>query len=213
MRTASQVETGEWIVLDSGADVSLLPHRMAMAGKPKQMSGYVRLEDAQGGKLQIGGMNQAQISFIEAHSCRPDVGESECSVAEDFIVSDVKHILLSLGRLLKRDWKFVPDDQDHKTAGKLLSPDGLFDIPVHYRKNSLAIFGSVRCASDVSLVEPMAVRAAHGVTLSLNFSVNELRDGWQFMEDGTPTNASVEEPHFNASFDSLEVQNNGGQSW
>lgn len=75
-------------------------------------------------------------------------GETECNLSETFVASDVKRILLSLSRLLKHTWHSQAGDNGGPLAGTLVSPDGLRRVPVHYRKNSLAIYhyGSVRCA-------------------------------------------------------------------
>lgn len=61
VRTVGMEEEGEWIVLDSGADVSLLPHRF-LAGQEVQ-SPDLRLEDAQDNQIQVGGMRKAQVEF------------------------------------------------------------------------------------------------------------------------------------------------------
>ena len=149
VRTVEQMsqEEAQWIVLDSGADVSLLPFSHGSAGvdsgTPKS-----HLEDAQGQKLRVGGMRQAELEF--EHVLESDQG---CSVTESFIVSDVTNILLSFGRLLKIGWQFgeaCGDDQAlieqmglGPCAGVLKTPDGQCRIPVYYGKNSLSILARV----------------------------------------------------------------------
>ena len=56
----SEANTRTLIVLDSGADISLLPQAMAGCGRPSA-SGKAVLEDAQGGRLQTFGKKLAQI--------------------------------------------------------------------------------------------------------------------------------------------------------
>ena len=52
VRAVGMEESGEWIALDSGADVSLLPQR-CVAGQEVQ-SPDLRLEDAQGNQIYPG---------------------------------------------------------------------------------------------------------------------------------------------------------------
>ena len=83
-------EEKEWIVLDSGADVSLLPRRCA-AGYDIP-SPQVQLEDAQGNPLDIGGMRQVEVEF--EHCLNDDIG---CCLNEAFIVSSRTSFYPSVG--------------------------------------------------------------------------------------------------------------------
>lgn len=53
MAKQSSEATAEWIVLDSGADVWLLPMRLAHVGTRVKPTHEMRLEDAQGGRLRV----------------------------------------------------------------------------------------------------------------------------------------------------------------
>ena len=140
-------QEAQWIVLDSGADVSLLPFSHGSAGVDSGTPN-LHLEDAQGQKLRVGGLRQAELEF--EHVLEKDQG---CSVTESFIVSDVTNIFLSFGRLLKIGWQFGEAGGDHQMlidqmgfgpcAGVLKTPDGQCRIPVYYRKNSLSILARV----------------------------------------------------------------------
>ena len=86
VRVVENVEESEWIVLDSGADVSLLPYR-CLAGQDIP-SPNLQLEDAQGNSLAVGGMKQAQVEF--EHCLDDNFG---CCISESFVASNVTNIL------------------------------------------------------------------------------------------------------------------------
>ena len=207
VRTVEQMsqEEAQWIVLDSGADVSLLPFSHGSAGvdsgTPKS-----HLEDAQGQKLRVGGMRQAELEF--EHVLERDQG---CSVTESFIVSDVTNILLSFGRLLKIGWQFgeaCGDDQVlieqmdlGPCAGVLKRPDEQCKIPVYYRKNSLSILARVhRVAGNESTedqheAQSSSVGAVRGAFVKFDIDPSTLRNGWQFLEKSNPVHR-YEGTHF-----------------
>lgn len=56
------------------------------------------LEDAQGGRLQTFGRSSAQIEI-------EDCGNGLVVIEDDFVVSNVRCPLVSLGRLLHRGWQ------------------------------------------------------------------------------------------------------------
>ena len=93
-RTVEAESEHEWIVLDSGADVSLLPHRCVAGYNIPSPS--VQLEDARSNSLKVGGVRKAQVEFEHCLS-----GDTGCCLSVPFIVSDVTSILLSFGRMLK----------------------------------------------------------------------------------------------------------------
>ena len=51
---------GEWVALDSGADVSLIPSNRVDVGCEIEAPQFL-LEDAQGNSLRVGGMREAQV--------------------------------------------------------------------------------------------------------------------------------------------------------
>ena len=178
-------EEKEWIVLDSGADVSLLPRRCA-AGYDIP-SPQVQLEDAQGNPLDISWMRQVEVEF--GHCLNDDIG---CCLNEAFIVSDVTNILLSFGRLLRRGWTFsgvceedrrlLEEASRGQCAGILGSPDGAVRIPVYFRKNSLSVFAHVRKVKEKE-TEQSLVRAVY---VRVQVDIDSLKLGWQFLSNGNP---------------------------
>ena len=53
---------GDWVLLTSGADVSLLPRRLAGCGQPLLIPN-VMISDAQGSEMNINGMRRATIEY------------------------------------------------------------------------------------------------------------------------------------------------------
>ena len=61
---------------------------------------------------------------------------------EDFVVSNVSNILISLGRLMKAGWQLrtVEGPQEDGLAGHLVSPDQVEQAPVYRKRNSQDIW-------------------------------------------------------------------------
>ena len=84
-----QGEEEEWIILDSGSDVSLLPSRYATNTKRQRNH---QLTDCQGGTLRTRGTRQTDLQVVDSE------GE-EILLRHEFIIGDVTTGLLSLGQL------------------------------------------------------------------------------------------------------------------
>ena len=165
------------VILDSGADVSLLPQDLAEVGYEVPPPTALRSHDAQGGSMRVQGVRRAQLYFAE----------SGCVIEEDFILSDSSHVLLSLGRLMRHGWKFqstgtwgsnMPSggNNNNGKAGGLISPDGKAIIPVEYQKNSLKVTADVR-----------SVQKVRAVMVKILFDwENMARSQWNFLANGTP---------------------------
>eukprot|EP00435_Cladocopium_sp_Y103_P028310 s1787_g7.t1 len=97
------VPAGELVVLDSGADISLLPYHLSGCGVPR-VGGRTILEDAQGERLQTYGKRSAR---VECEGVNNDL----VVIEDDFIVASVQSPLISLGRLLHRGWSLMPNNQ------------------------------------------------------------------------------------------------------
>ena len=69
-------------------------------------------------------------------------------IEDDFVVSSVKCPLVSLGRLLHRGWTMTPNPE--APAGvSLLAPDKQCEIPLQFKRNSLAVFAHIRVVHEV----------------------------------------------------------------
>ena len=91
----------EWVILDSGADLSLLPQRLRSRGKPIDVPN-LQVSDAQGGSLSIRDMSRVLLSTEWDDT-------TGVVIQEDFAVTNVKSILLSLGKLLKKGWRLAQE--------------------------------------------------------------------------------------------------------
>ena len=106
---------GQLVVLDSGADISLVPQEMAERGYSTKRLAKTVLEDAQGGRLRTYGRRFAQIEME---------GENDelIVIEDDFVVSSVRCPLINLGRLLHKGWAMRPNAM--ALAGvNLVAPD------------------------------------------------------------------------------------------
>ena len=156
------------VVLDSGSDVSLLPFEYSAAGQWAR-SRNVILEDAQGGKLETRGTRRARVT-VKA------LDGSDVSIEDTFILANVQNVLISFGRLLRKQWRLV--EQHGVESGLALeAPDGSCRTAVVFRRNSLAIRGQIcrvthATVATIVAAPQEAVSAEHG--------------RWYTTSDGTP---------------------------
>ena len=187
-RTVEQKQSceGEWIVLDSGADVSLIPSSRVDVGCEVETP-QLLLEDAQGSPLRVGGTREAQVEFLNGV---PE--ESMCCLNEAFVVSDVQHVLISFGRMLKSGWflEEIPTriENDFLTKQVKSAQDSFrrqTGMPVFFRKNSLSVFGHVRKVTKQ--VHEACSGVVRGVHVVFDCDIlNEVKEGWQFLSSGSP---------------------------
>ena len=148
--------TDQLVVLDSGADISLLPYHLSGCGIEKH-GGHAVLEDAQGERLKTFGRRSAR---VECEGLNNDL----VVIEDDFIVASVQSPLISLGRLLHRGWTLSPGNSSDAKVN-LVSPDGAAAIPLQFKRNSLAVLASIRVVSARDVAEPSSTstkRTSHG---------------------------------------------------
>ena len=153
------------VVLDSGADGSVLPLEYAHIGLHDESfhkdSAYV---DAQGKPINVRG---ARIAEVQLGSVR---------FKERFIIAAVTSPLISMGRLLKDGWCLENNGGTMKLvrAGR--------SIPVHFKRNSLCAHGSIRMLNVVDdsstltcrTPPPTALRKRRALRM---YSLEPQRDG------------------------------------
>jgi len=137
--------TDQLVVLDSGADISLLPYHLSGCGIQKH-GGHAILEDAQGERLKTFGRRSARVE-------REGLNNDLVVIEDDFIVASVQSPLISLGRLLHRGWTLSPGNSSGAKVN-LVSPDGAAAIPLQFKRNSLAVLASIRVVSARDVAEP-----------------------------------------------------------
>ena len=128
-------DSGEWVILDSGSDVSLLPmHFLADEGSDSQHS----LRDCQGGSLTVAGTRYTDLRV-------EDSSGEEVVLRHQFVVGDVTTSLISLGQLYQLGWR-IEEDSNGQLC--LKDPSKNVEIPVHYRGKSFALKAHVRHVSE-----------------------------------------------------------------
>ena len=63
-----------------------------------------------------------------------------CRITEAFIVADVLNPLLAIGKLVRAGWEITNTDEGRV----FVDPEGETEIPVHFKKNSLASFAFIQ---------------------------------------------------------------------
>lgn len=102
-----QVEDEVPIILDSGADMSVLPMRYRGTGKSLSQKSILR--DAQGNLMPGGALRKAVIEIEDDHG-------NVAKLTETFALSSVAEPLVALGKLLKKGWKVEGDGAEVKLA-------------------------------------------------------------------------------------------------
>ena len=191
-----EVNQKSLIVWDSGADISILPQNMAACGR-RGFPGKAVLQDARG-RLRTFGKKVAQVECEGVHETVP--------IEDEFVIASVQTPLISLGRLLQRGWSMVPGDGE---AGvHLQAPDKECQIPLCFKKNSLAVLGVIRRVSH----EPGQLQGGEGsiqrrdddevlvvqtvVKLHDKFWDNYGYRAWKTTPEGNPVKFSYETKHY-----------------
>ena len=117
------------VILDSGADVSLLPLHLAPGRATSSKKNNARLQDAQGNKITCAGKQMVSLILFDGE------GGPVC-VQEELIIADVVNPLLAVGKLIRAGWEV-------KTEQGTILTDGESMTPVHFHKNSLATYAFI----------------------------------------------------------------------
>ena len=162
-------EDGTVVILDSRADISVLPMSYREVGFP--LDRVTSLRDAQGGKMTNGGMRQAIIELENEEGHLVELRES-------FALSNVKEPLLALGKLLRRGWKIEGESGDVRLT------HGLFSKSLQFRHNSLAVDAKIRKVGTI-MDQPVEESKVRAVTMEFQFLLKSLLGvaGWHLTSD------------------------------
>ena len=129
------------VILDSGADASLLPLWLAKEGTPlkKNSNNHGGLQDAQGNRIPQKGLRLLTLTFVKPS--RNGEPPSMCRITEAFIVADVLNPLWQLGNLFVKVGRLSA-----QMKGEYVLIQKETEIPVHFKKNSLASFAFIQTA-------------------------------------------------------------------
>ena len=155
------------VILDSGADASLVPMWLSKEGLMMK-SKRTTLQDAQGKSIITDGQRMPNLTF-----CGRD-GEVT-KVQESFTVASVLNPLIAIGKLFRAGWEIKNEEQG------LTLTDGEVCIPVHYHKNSLAAYAYVqtpskiykRMSNDICVIRTIMQLNSH-----LQGAIDKQEPGW-----------------------------------
>ena len=123
------------VVLDSGADVTVVPLSFCHEGS-ESFCPMLQLRDAQGGLIKSNRCRNLNFVFYTEDGCELQVGERA-------YLADVAHPLFSLSRLLKKGWEL----RHGFDSLQLVHTDGYPCVPVDAR-NSLLARAHIRAAQS-----------------------------------------------------------------
>ena len=162
-------DSSDWVILDSGSDVSLLPlHFVADKGSN---SNHL-LRDCQGGALAVAGTRFTDLQV-------EDLSGEEVVLRHEFVVGDLTTSLISLGQLYQLGWRI--GDSNGQLC--LKDPSKKVEIPVHYRGKSFALRAHVRHVVDYtdSYVRTI-VQVFEEVNRGAFFSWGSIKPGFPYLK-------------------------------
>ncbi|CAE7202183.1 GIP [Symbiodinium sp. CCMP2592] len=159
----------EQVILDSGADVTVLPLSHGAVGEPNANNTMIR--DAQGNVIPMASYRKNVVFEVEGN-------EGQRLVFRDkVVVAQVKQPLLSVGKLIRDHWSLGDVD------GRLQMSKGGNSFPVHMSRNSLAANMKIYRLEE-------HVRAVVIELSELMESGTEIQ-GWSLSPDGGPMHVST----------------------
>ena len=109
------------VIIDSGADISVAPLRLASVGQTARATG-VLMQDAQGRRIREHGSRIIDITVSTLEG-------ADIVIREKFAIAKIEAVILSLGRLLRWGWtlgchdgKPTMDQGDHRRSGSGATP-------------------------------------------------------------------------------------------
>ena len=146
------------VILDSGADASILPVHMAQVGMPARNSATnQRFHDAQGHPMKVQGRRLVDLAF------------GSTIIREEFLVAPVSAPLLSVGKLLKHGWNIG------SVNGQMSLWKDKTVIPTEFVRNSLCVQAEIRAVKAVG---------SECIPVKLGAVLSGLGAGWAQLSDG-----------------------------
>ncbi|CAE7521131.1 unnamed protein product [Symbiodinium natans] len=162
----------EQVILDSGADVTVIPLTHSTVGEAAAQN--TRIRDAQGNDIPMATQRQNVIFEVEA------AGGQRLFFRDRVVVAQVRQPLLSLGKLIRDHWNLGAVD------GQLQLSKGDKSFPVHMSKNSLAanmkIYRVEQSTADVRMIVEISELLESGTEIQ----------GWSLSPDGGPMHVSTD---------------------
>ncbi|CAE7784015.1 unnamed protein product [Symbiodinium sp. CCMP2592] len=159
----------EQVILDSGADVTVLPLSHGAVGEPNANNTMIR--DAQGNVIPMASYRKNVVFEVEGNEGQ------RLFFRDKVVVAQVKQPLLSVGKLIRDHWSLGDVD------GRLQMSKGGNSFPVHMSRNSLAANMKIYRLEE-------HVRAVVIELSELMESGTEIQ-GWSLSSDGGPMHVST----------------------
>ena len=150
------------VVIDSGADISVMPLEFAFMGTNCSMAEDVVVQDASGNDMGKHGMREIELDVVDTHG-------NTVQFKDRFLISDVRQPILAVGKLLRRGWSIIHADQEPQ----LCNPDNTCRVSLSFSKNSLQVDAHVR----VLKVCPVNLELGEFLQLGSGWT-SELQEGW-----------------------------------
>ena len=147
-KTFQGPESGERasIILDSGADASMVPARFHGLGQPSRDGQAPELADAQGNSIPAEEVRDYEFWLKDRKG-------QHFLIREACVVGNVKVPLLAVGKLFRKGWQLVREEGNGLS---LVEPFGR-SAAVGFKNHSLMINGSVRALTEVPRTLPARV--------------------------------------------------------
>ena len=171
VRDESQYEE---VILDSGADITVLPLRFQGVGSESTPRG--RIQDAQGNTIPTS-ETRAKVMF----EVQSQNGE-RLFFRDKVLIANVQQPLFCIGKLLKDDWL------TSKVGGSLVMEKGSKRFPIYMSRNSLAASMRIHRIADPTECRD-SVRMVVEIPEELEKASKER--GWTLSPDGVPMHVEV----------------------
>ena len=157
----------EQVILDSGADVTVVPFRLHGVGH--ETVNNMSIRDAQGHNIPMASQRENVIFEVESSS-----GE-RLFFRDKVVVAQVKQPLLCVGKLMREQW--LPSKTEE---GTWLMKRGAQSFPIHWSRNSMAAQMKIyRLEKQEGLVRMV-------VEIPLDLDKQSKAAGWQMSPDHVP---------------------------
>ena len=159
------------ILLDSGADATVLPLRYAQAGT-SSTAAKLKLHDAQGREIPVVAMRDVEISLLDQHGRLVTIREHGA------ISAQVHQPVISFGKLLQSGWGVCGVEQS------LYHAPTDTRIPIELRNQSMVVQGWIRTIGFSEGEQPIS-NFINAVRADVFGGMDRVAIGWSLNDDGT----------------------------
>jgi hypothetical protein len=159
------------VLLDSGADATVLPLRYAQAGT-SSTAAKLQLHDAQGREIPVVAMRDVEISLLDQHGRLVTIREHGA------ISAQVHQPVISFGKLLQSGWGVCGVEQS------LYHAPTDTRIPIELRNQSMVVQGWIRTIGFSEGEQPIS-NFINAVRADVFGGMDRVAIGWSLNDDGT----------------------------